>query len=84
MSQEQIQDESVKVADGVLYYNELILEKGADLAVTTEVTKEEIYGSIQSINPSAVIVKLLDGTQPRVLLSHLKTGRCKISPVEED
>mmetsp|Transcript_42210 Transcript_42210/g.67517 ORF Transcript_42210/g.67517 Transcript_42210/m.67517 type:complete len:143 (-) Transcript_42210:518-946(-) len=84
MSEEEIAEQSVKVVDDALYYNESIMEAGADVVCTTEVTKEEIYGTIQALNSSEVIVKCLDGTQTRVLVSHLRSGRCTIASVHDE
>jgi hypothetical protein len=84
LSQNQIQEEEVKVADGVLYYNEHIIEKDAEVACTTEVTNEQILGTVQTLNNSEIIIKLHDGTLTRLLISHLRSGRCTITPMREE
>mmetsp|Transcript_18389 Transcript_18389/g.34040 ORF Transcript_18389/g.34040 Transcript_18389/m.34040 type:complete len:248 (-) Transcript_18389:129-872(-) len=80
----EVLEESVKIADGVLYYNEFIFEKDTDVVCTTEITKEEMYGTIQVIKPNEVILKLNDGSQARLLLKNLRSGRCTIALQEED
>ncbi len=80
---EKVQEKSVRVEDSVLYFNQFILEKGQSVECTTEVTNEEIYGKIQGISPTEIIVKVNDGTQTRVLVTHLRSGRCTIAPSEK-
>ena len=84
LSQQQVAEESVRIADGVLYYNEHIIEKDQEVACATEVTGEQIIGFVQSLSSSEIIVKLHDGTQTRLLISHLRSGRCTIAPVREE
>lgn len=84
LSQDEIAKQSVRVEDGVLYYNEHILEKDQDVVCYTEISKEQIQGAIQSINSSEVIVKLLDGSQTRVLIKFLRSGRCTIGPLSDE
>lgn len=73
----------MKVVDGALYFNELIFEKENFVMCTTEATKEEFHGYIQKMNHEEILVKLMDGTQTRILVIHLRNGRCKIAPAED-
>ncbi|GBG27097.1 Sin3 histone deacetylase corepressor complex component SDS3 [Hondaea fermentalgiana] len=84
LSQGEAAKECVRVEDGVLYYEEHILEKDQDVVCYTEVSKEQIQGTIQNINASEVIVKLLDGSLSRVLITYLRSGRCTIGPLMDE
>lgn len=79
-SKEELANLAIRVKDdGKLYYNEQIIEKGANVIVHSETSKADLFGVVTRINPDEVSVKLADGSNSRILLSHLRSGRCKIA-----
>jgi len=80
LAKNKVLHESVKIEDGALYYNEHIFEKENDVVCYNEVTKEQRTGKIQTVNPQEVVVRFQEGRPMRVLLSHLRSGRCSIAP----
>jgi hypothetical protein len=78
-SKEQVVDMAIRVEDGRLYYNETIIEKGANVVVHSEPTNDPFYGTAIKITPSEVTIRLADGGSARLLIANLKSGRCKIA-----
>jgi hypothetical protein len=79
LSQSEVQDAAVRVEDGKLFMNELVVEKGMDVIVNSEVSRESFFGVVTAVAPTEIFFKLSDGSKSRVLLAHLRSGRCKIS-----
>lgn len=69
----------VRVERGKLFFNETIIEKGMPVVLHSEQTKEEFYGTVTSIHPHEIYCRLADGSKTRILIAHLRSGRCSIS-----
>lgn len=70
------EEQTVEVVNGTLVLN------GESIAVNDQVVvkmNEEMSGTVLSIMENDVMVRLNDDSNVRVLVSHLKEGRCKIS-----
>jgi len=78
-SKEELLNMSVYVEDGKLFFNEHIIEKGSNVVVHSEATKEELYGVVTKIAATEILIKLADNSNSRLLLAHLKSGRCKVA-----
>lgn len=61
-----------------LFYGKDTYVKGDSVAVFSELTRQEFYGVLFSLNPSEVVVKMGDNSRARVLLTHLRHGRLSL------
>jgi len=61
-----------------LLYGKDVFVKGEPVAVFSELTRQEFYGNIFSLNPTEVVVKMGDNSRARVLLTHLRHGRLSL------
>jgi hypothetical protein len=68
----------VKYENGKLLVREQVLEKGCFVVVNDAVTKQDLYGTITSINMDEVLVKLVDNSRTLILIRDLRSGRCNI------
>jgi len=84
LTQAEIQDLNVRIEGGKLFFNEYVFEKGSSIVVVSEANRLTFYGTIKNISNAEVILKTSDGSMNRVLLSHLRSGRAKISPNADD
>ena len=78
LSEAEVAARDVRVENGKLYCRELILERGAEVVVTTQPAKDDFYGTITTINAHDVFVQLSDGSKSRVLVKHLQNGRASV------
>ena len=66
------------VAGTKLVVDESEFSVGESVVITVGFTMEEYAGTLLSIGPRELLLRLGDGTETRALVEHLRNGRCAV------